>query len=168
MVRARQVRTSLPARHGQARRFRKGGPMRSVAVVLRALLAAWLITVAVSPATASARGTAASIVHVMNSVRARHHLPALHASRALRRAAAFHSAEMARSGLLSHGAFQARISRYVRARTLGEDLAYTVGACGARTIVRMWLRSAPHRHVMLSRGYRRAGVGIRRSGTLCF
>ena len=142
--------------------------MRSVSTVLRSLLAAWLISVAVLPATASARGTAASIVRAMNSARARHHLPALHSSRALARAAAAHSGEMARSGSMYHGAFQARISRYVHSRAVGENLAYAVGRCGGRMVVRMWLGSTPHRHVMLSRRYTRAGVGVRRAGRVCF
>jgi uncharacterized protein YkwD len=142
--------------------------MRSVATVLRGLLAAWLISVAVLPSAASAHGTASTILHAMNSARARHHLPALRASHGLSRAAAAHSAEMARSGVMYHGAFQARISHYVRSRVVGENLAYTVGSCGGGMVVRMWLGSAPHRHIMLSRRFARAGVGVRRAGDVCF
>ena len=84
--------------------------MRSVAPVLRGLLAAWLVCIVMFPATAAARGPAGSILRAVNSARARHHLPRLHASRGLARAAASWSAEMARSGSMSHGAFQARIA----------------------------------------------------------
>jgi uncharacterized protein YkwD len=139
--------------------------MRS-ATMLRGLVAACLVSFVVLPATASARG-GGSILHAMNSVRARHHLPALHASRALARAASVHSSAMARSGSMSHGAFQHRISQYVNSREVGETLAWA-SRCGGRTIVRMWLRSAPHRHIMLLRGFRRAGVGISRASHFCF
>jgi uncharacterized protein YkwD len=136
------------------------------ATVLRGLLAAWLISLAVVPAAASARG-GNSILHAMNSVRARNHLPALSANPALARAAEDHSSDMARSGVFSHGAFAARLSRYIRARAIGENLAWAT-ECRAATIVRMWLHSAPHRHFLLTRGYRRAGVGISRSSHFCF
>jgi uncharacterized protein YkwD len=142
--------------------------MRSVAPVLRGLLAAWLVCFALFPASAAARGTASSILRAVNSARARHHLPALRSSRGLARAASAWSAEMARSGSMSHGAFQARISRYVRSNFVGENLAYAVGRCGGRVVVQMWLGSSPHRHIMLSRRFRRAGVGIARAGSICF
>ena len=139
--------------------------MRS-ATLVRGLVAACLVSFAVLPAAASARG-GGSILRVMNSVRARHHLPALRTSRALARAASAHSSHMARSGLMSHGAFQLRISRYVTSRVVAENLAWS-SRCSSRTIVRMWLRSAPHRHIMLSRRFRRAGVGIGRASQICF
>ena len=140
--------------------------MRS-ATVLRGLLVAWLVSLAaVCPATASARD-GSSILRAMNSVRARHHLPALHASRALSHAASAHSSQMARSGLMSHGAFAQRIGHYVDSHRVGETLAWA-SRCSGRTIVRMWLRSAPHRHIMLMRGFRRAGVGISRASHFCF
>jgi uncharacterized protein YkwD len=139
--------------------------MRS-ATVLRGLVAACLVSLAVFPAAASAR-SGGSILRTMNSVRARHHLPALHASHALTRAASAHSSDMARSGSMSHGAFQQRISQYVNSREVGENLAWS-SRCSSRTIVRMWLRSAPHRHIMLMRGFRRAGVGISRASHFCF
>jgi uncharacterized protein YkwD len=142
--------------------------MRSVVTVPRVLLVAWLVSLAVLPAAASARGGASSILRAVNSARARHHLPTLRASRSLARAAAGWSAQMAATGSMSHGAFQARISHYVRSRWVGENLAYAVGSCGGRMVVRMWLGSSPHRHIMLSRHFRRVGVGIAHSGSVCF
>jgi uncharacterized protein YkwD len=139
--------------------------MRS-ATVLRGLVAACLVSFAILPAAASARG-GGSVLRAMNSVRARHHLPALRLSRALARAASAHSSTMARSGLMSHGAFQQRISHYVDSRYVGENLAWA-SRCSGHAIVRMWLRSAPHRHIMLSPGFRRAGVGISRASHYCF
>jgi uncharacterized protein YkwD len=142
--------------------------MRSVAPVLRGLLAAWLVCIVMFPASASARGTAGSILRAVNATRAHHRLPTLRASRGLARAAAAWSAQMAATHVMAHGAFEARISRYVRSRVYGENLAYTVGGCGGRTVVHMWLGSSPHRHIMLSHRFRRVGVGIARAGGVCF
>jgi uncharacterized protein YkwD len=142
--------------------------MRSVAPVLRGLMAAWLVCIVMFPAAASAHGTAGSILRALNATRARHHLATLHTSRGLARAAANWSAQMAATHVMTHGAFQARISRYVRSRVYGENLAYTFGGCGGRTVVRMWLGSTPHRHIMLSHRFRRVGVGIARAGGMCF
>jgi uncharacterized protein YkwD len=139
--------------------------MRS-ASMLRGLVAACLVSLAVLPATASARG-GNSILRAMNTVRARHHLPELRLSHALVRAASAHSSDMARSGLMSHGAFQQRINRYVRSHMVGENLAWS-SRCSGRTIVRMWMNSAPHRAIMLSPGFRKAGVGISRASHFCF
>jgi uncharacterized protein YkwD len=74
---------------------------------------------------------------------------------------------MARSGLMTHGAFQERLSQYVNSRMIGENLAWS-SRCGGRTIVRMWMNSAPHRAIMLSPGFRRAGVGVSRASHFCF
>jgi uncharacterized protein YkwD len=141
--------------------------MRVAALARRGLLVAMLV-VAVIPPVAHARDrTASSILRTMNSVRAHHHLPALHINRALARAAVAHSSEMARSGVFSHGAFEARLRGYVRSRAIGENLAW-MGRCNGREAVRMWLRSAPHREVMLARRFRRVGVAHRSSGQFCF
>ena len=51
-----------------------------------------------------------------------------------------------------------------RSRRIGETIAMTT-RCSARRVVRMWLNSRPHRAVLLSRGFRRVGVG-RRVGRL--
>ena len=139
--------------------------MRS-ATVLRGLLAAWLVSLAVVPATADARGGSA-VLRAMNSVRARHNLPALHVSRPLTRAASHHSSHMARSGVMTHGAFAERIGHYVNSRVVGENLAWS-SRCSGRTIVRMWMNSAPHRHILLMRSFRRAGVGISRASHFCY
>jgi uncharacterized protein YkwD len=141
--------------------------MRS-APVLRGLLPAWLVCIAIFPATASAHGTAGSILRAVNSARVRHHLPALRSSRGLARAAASWSAQMAATGSMSHGAFATRIRHYVRSRMYGENLAYAMGSCGGRMVVHMWLASSPHRHIMLSRSFRRVGVGIARTNGVCF
>jgi uncharacterized protein YkwD len=67
---------------------------------------------------------------------------------------------------MGHGDFGRRVRRYVRTRKVGENLAWRIG-CEPGAIVSMWLHSAPHRKIMLSRSFRRIGVG--RSGSRkCF
>src|SRR3954465_13627951 len=101
----------------------------SVTSVLRALLAALLIGCVALPATASASAghdrTEAAIIRAMNQVRASHDLPRLRTNRGLARAADAHSASMARSGTLSHGAYSRRVRRYVRTKSVGENVAWT-------------------------------------------
>ena len=73
---------------------------------------------------------------------------------------------MRRTNRVGHGDYSRRVRRYVRTRKVGENIAWMAG-CNATAIVNMWLNSAPHRKVMLSRSFRRIGVG--RSGSRkCF
>jgi uncharacterized protein YkwD len=143
----------------------------SVCAGRRALLAVLSIVCVLPPASASASArhdrTEASIVRVMNSIRASHGLPRLNISGGLGKAADVHSASMARSGRLAHGDTSRRVRRYVRTRRVGENLAYMTG-CKARAIVRMWMNSAAHRQIMLSSGFRRVGVAKRNSSRTCF
>ena len=69
---------------------------------------------------------------------------------------------MLRTGTFDHGDWYSRLRRHgVRGRTLGETIAWGVGADGtARAIVRMWLASPPHRSTLLRRGFRYVGVGV--------
>jgi uncharacterized protein YkwD len=143
----------------------------SVCAGRRALLAVLSILCALPCASASASArhdpTEASIVRAMNKLRASHGLPRLRVNGGLARAADVHSASMARSGRLAHGDTGRRVRRYVRTRRVGENLAYMRG-CRARAIVRMWMNSAGHRHIMLSRGFRRVGVAKRKASRVCF
>jgi uncharacterized protein YkwD len=62
--------------------------------------------------------------------------------------------------------FDRRVRAYAHARRVGENLAMLPGVRGAaQKVVNMWLRSAAHRQILLSRGFRRVGVG-QRSGQL--
>jgi uncharacterized protein YkwD len=141
--------------------------MPCAAMARRGLLVAVLVIAVLAPVASARDRTASSILRTMNSVRARHRLPVLHVNRGLARAAVAHSSEMARSGLFSHGAFEARLRGYVRSRDVGENLAW-MRRCNGREVVRMWLRSAPHRRVMLARRFRRVGVAHRSSSQFCF
>jgi|1185.fasta_scaffold196677_1 uncharacterized protein YkwD len=137
-----------------------------VASVLRGSLPALLLVIALCPAAAFGRSDS-SIIRAMNSVRAQHALPRLRANHRLARAADAHSATMARTRVMSHGAFERRLRRYVRSRVIGENLAWS-NRCNARRVVQMWLASAPHRRIMLSRRFKRVGVARRASSGLCF
>jgi uncharacterized protein YkwD len=142
----------------------------SVTPIRRATLAVLLIACVVAPSRASASSrhdaTEAGIIRALNHARAGYGLPRLHSNRALSRAADAHSREMRRSNTMGHGDVARRVRRYVRSRKVGENLAWMEG-CNAATVVNMWLNSAPHRKIMLSRSFKRIGVG--RSGSRkCF
>jgi uncharacterized protein YkwD len=144
----------------------------SVIAVWRALLAAVIVVCVLEPSAASASpsrhdATEAAIVKAMNGVRAQYGLAALRTNTGLARAADAHSASMLRSRTLSHGAFGQRVRRYVHARGVGENLAW-MNRCNADQVVRMWLNSAAHRRVMLSRSFARVGVARRASSSICF
>lgn len=112
--------------------------------------------------------TELSVVRSIDARRAARGLHALRPSRALSRAADYHSHEMLASDYFAHSSadgasFASRLRHFTRARRLGEDLAWLT-RCGhgaARRVVGMWMRSPVHRAVLLARGFRRVGVGIR-------
>jgi uncharacterized protein YkwD len=147
---------------------------RRLAVAL--FVAACAATAPVAASTAFAGSprlspTERAVVRLMNQVRAGHGLPALKASPRLARAADRHSGDMLRHDFFAHESsdgtsFLRRVRSYAHARSVGENLALLSGVRGAAgEVVRMWLNSPPHRAVLLSRGFRRVGVGTR-SGTL--
>src|SRR5688572_1767548 len=127
--------------------------MRSVALVLSTLTTLLVLSFAASAPAAQAAGPRLdrgerAVVRAINRARAAH----------------VHSRSMLRSDFFAHGAFSQRVRRYVSFRRIGETIAMR-SRCSARGFVRMWLNSAPHRAVLLSRGYRRVGIG-RRTGRL--
>jgi uncharacterized protein YkwD len=145
--------------------------MRSVRTLLRGLVSVLLVaTILVVPATASASSrqdrTEKAILRAMNSVRSQHGLSRLHVDSALARAADAHSATMLRTGVFSHGSVHARLRRYTSKRAVGETLAW-MSRCNSRKVVRMWLNSAAHRHILLSAKFRNVGVGKRSSSARC-
>jgi uncharacterized protein YkwD len=103
-----------------------------------------------------------NLLQAINRARAVHGAPPLRVGVRLQAAARAHSRAMARTGAFTHGNWYHRLRRHgVRARTLGETIAWGVGTDGtAAAIVRMWLESPPHRATLLRRGFRRIGVGV--------
>jgi uncharacterized protein YkwD len=142
--------------------------MRSVALVLCTLSMLLVFSSAAAPAAEAAgpridRGER-TVIRAINRARAAHGLRRLRANRRLARAADAHSRNMLRADFFAHGSFAQRVRRYVRLRSIGETIAMT-SRCSGRTVVRMWLNSPGHRAVLLSRQFRRVGVG-RRLGRL--
>jgi uncharacterized protein YkwD len=143
--------------------------MRTVACVLCALSTLFALTLTAAAPAAQAAGPRVdngerAVVRAINRARAAYGLRALRSHRRLARAADGHTRSMLRANYFAHGAFTARVRRYVSFRRLGETIAMRT-RCSASGFVSMWLHSAPHRAVLLSRGFRRIGVG-RRKGSL--
>jgi uncharacterized protein YkwD len=107
-------------------------------------------------------------------------LPAVRSNPLLRLAAVRHSRDMVAQHYFAHNSrdgssFIARIRQtgyLLRSRSwkAGENLAWGVGRQSTpASIVRAWMNSPPHRHNILTRGYRDIGIGIvsgnPRSGT---
>ena len=138
-----------------------------------AALAVGLTTLgSTTPASAEAASTQQdsverSVIRKLNAIRARSGVRRLRASTGLARAADAHSGAIAASGNFSHGAMSSRVRRYVRARSVGETIAYLPPsqANSAAAVVGLWMRSAGHRSTLLSGGFSRIGVG-RRWGTI--
>jgi uncharacterized protein YkwD len=103
-----------------------------------------------------------TLLQAINQARAARGIAPLSPGVRLQRAARAHSRAMARSGSFTHGNWYHRLRRHgVRSRTLGDTIAWGVGVDGtASAIVAMWLASPPHRATMLSRSFRRVGVGV--------
>src|SRR5215218_6004364 len=149
--------------------------MRSVALLLCTLTTLLALSFAAAAPAADAAGPRIddgerAVVRAINRARAAHGLRSLRAGRRLARAADAHTRSILRSNFFSHGAFSQRLRRYVRYRRIGEAIAMR-SRCSARGVVRMWLNSPPHRALLLSRGFRRVGIGRRRgslgSGRAC-
>jgi uncharacterized protein YkwD len=140
-----------------------------------------LLTICAAPAPAAARcaGAAArpasldegarqsAVVCEINRVRRRHGLAPVSAHAPLTRMARRFARTMVAHRFFSHvGPGGANLSARRRAagyrgRALGEVLAWGEGRYASpRAAVRSWLRSTPHRRVVLGRGYRDVGVGV--------
>jgi uncharacterized protein YkwD len=144
--------------------------MRPVALLLSTLSFA-LLTAAAAPAAEAAgprlNAGERALVRAVNGTRARHGLPRLAATRSLSRAADQHSRRMLAQDFFAHGATAQRVRRYGHFRRVGETLAMVsrCGPRGARRTLRMWMGSSTHRSILLSRHFRRIGLGAR-SGRL--
>lgn len=108
---------------------------------------------------------------LINAARSERGLSRLGATAALARAAAAHSQDMAVRGFFAHnspgGLTPAqRIDRAgyfggASAWTIGETIAWGSGSSAApASIVRSWLRSPPHRAILLDGRYHDVGIGI--------
>jgi uncharacterized protein YkwD len=143
--------------------------MRSAALVLSTLTMLLVLSFAAAAPAAQAGGPRIdrgerAVIRSINRVRASYGLRRLRPNRRLARAADAHTRNMLRANFFAHGSFAQRVRRYTHARRVGETIAMT-SRCSGRTVVRMWLNSPSHRAVLLSRKFRRVGIG-RRHGRL--
>ncbi|ADB49227.1 CAP domain-containing protein [Conexibacter woesei] len=123
---------------------------------------------AAAPASPQASAAAAprfgpAVVAELNRIRARSGLPAVRHDQRMSRTASAHSRHMLRTGALVHGSWTGRVARAAgSAAAVGEVLGWlrrTSPSREARAVVRGWLNSAPHRHVLLDARFRRVGIG---------
>ncbi|MBB4664989.1 CAP domain-containing protein [Conexibacter arvalis] len=115
----------------------------------------------VASAAAKARFGPAVLAE-LNRVRAKRGLGPVVADRRMSRTAAAHSRDMARRGYFAHGAWGGRVARASGARQVGEVIAWLARSRPgreARAVVRGWLRSPSHRHIVLDGRFKRVGVG---------
>ena len=104
----------------------------------------------------------------INTLRAQHHLPALHLSVSLSSAAAAHTREMAADGYFEHEsadgtAFWKRIASFYSSRhssfwAVGENILWASPDIDATGALQSWLDSPPHRANMLSTKWREIGI----------
>ena len=121
-----------------------------------------------NPNSGSIRAAQRATLCLINNRRRHQGLRPLRENRRLTRASARHARDMARHNYFAHGNFVGRIRaahyfRGARSWYVGENIAWGAGryARPAAT-VRMWMNSPPHRHNILSRGFREIGLGIAR------
>lgn len=110
------------------------------------------------------------VMKELNRVRAARGLQPLRSANGLTSAAVTHSRSMVLRGFFAHTSpdgtpFHDRVRRYYPSRgwaswSVGETLLASTGATDAQTIVAMWLRSSPHREIVLTAGWRDVGVGV--------
>jgi uncharacterized protein YkwD len=122
-----------------------------------------VLAVCFAPAAFAAGPTSAErvLLEEVNRTRAAHQLAPLRLDATLQRAARSHSLDMLERNYFSHGSVAERLRSFgAKGPRLGENLAWGAGsAADARSIVRMWLSSPPHRANLLRPGFRRIGVG---------
>jgi uncharacterized protein YkwD len=104
-----------------------------------------------------------AMLRQLNRVRASHHLAAVREDGRMDRGALGHSRDMARRGYFAHGSWPGRVMAAAgSARSVGEVIGWRVQSrpsSEATNMVREWLGSPPHRHVLLSDRFSRIGIG---------
>jgi len=115
----------------------------------------------------AAKARRAAVSCLVNRARRAAGLRGFRGSRALARAAIRHARDMVRARYFAHQraggpSLTQRVRKAgYRGRTLGEAIAYGCGRVGTpAAVVRMWLNSPPHRAILLSGSFRRAGIGV--------
>jgi uncharacterized protein YkwD len=133
------------------------------ALTALALLVPALASTPGAASAASATPYRDALLRELNRVRARHALPPVRADRRLDRGAIAHSRDMVLNAYFAHGPWSGRVRAAAgRASSVGEVLGWLAVEdpdAEAVWLVRRWLRSPPHRAVLLGRGFGRVGIG---------
>jgi uncharacterized protein YkwD len=131
--------------------------------------------VATTPSETKARAgacptalTEAAVRCEINAIRVAHGLRPIRTTKALRVAADRHSEDMVRRHYFAHVSpsgqtltDRARRAGYDDFARLGENIGWGSGSLATpAAIVRAWMNSPPHREIILTPGFRDAGVGI--------
>jgi uncharacterized protein YkwD len=118
------------------------------------------------PAYVASSSAEIAIVREINRVRRSHRLRPVKLTAPLARVARRHSSLMLKFDALSHSSFDGssfstRLQRAGKRRTYGETLAWAPSGAhvNARALLKLWMRSAPHRTVLMNGKLRRVGVG---------
>jgi uncharacterized protein YkwD len=133
------------------------------------LLTASLLLV---PVGTSARGQASFrsstervVFKLLNQIRRDHKLAPFTFSAALRSAAREHSADMLARHYFEHNSpsetFDHRIRRHLDSSLVGENIAWGTGRYATpEGLVKLWMHSPTHRHIILMRSLHRIGLGV--------
>ncbi|HWI73136.1 MAG TPA: CAP domain-containing protein [Baekduia sp.] len=118
------------------------------------------------PVYAASSAAEIAIVREINKVRRAHHLHTVKLTAPLAKVARRHSSLMLKHDALSHSSFDGssfstRLARAGKRRQYGETLAWAPNGSHvtAKVLLRLWLKSGPHRQVLMNGKLRRVGVG---------
>ncbi|HET6509792.1 MAG TPA: CAP domain-containing protein [Baekduia sp.] len=118
------------------------------------------------PAHTTSSRAEIAIVREINRVRRTHHLKPVKLIAPLAKVARRHSSLMLKHDALTHSSFDGssfstRLAKAGKRRTYGETLAWAPDGShvNAKALLKLWLTSAPHRHVLLDGQLHRVGVG---------
>jgi uncharacterized protein YkwD len=141
--------------------------MRKILLSLLVSLSLVVVPAVGQAATTAAKRTAGEdqIVTLLNQIREAHGLSDFTLSTPLRNAARFHSSDMLSKGYFDHNspteAWDTRISHYLKAPLIGEDIAWGQGSYGTPAgIVSQWMHSPIHRAIILTAGLHHIGIGL--------
>jgi uncharacterized protein YkwD len=141
---------------------------------MRKILISLLVSIAVlivpavgqaAPKTSHRGSDEQQVLSLLNDIRTQHGLSTFTASTQLRDAARSHSDDMIRRDYFDHDspdqAWDVRVAHYMKSSLIGENIAWGTGSYGTpEGIVSQWMHSAPHRHIILTAGLHRVGLGI--------
>ena len=121
-----------------------------------------------NPNASSLKVVKRATVCLLNKRRHAHGLGSFHDNGDLDHASGGHARDMAANHYFAHGDFVGRIraAGYLSGAGswfVGENIAWGSGSYATPAgIVRLWMNSPPHRHNILSSGFRQIGIGIAR------